>query len=336
MSRRFTTNMKILLVTCLFVSISFVVYISHASECAAYSPHANTNPPEIAPAICPEFIDEGVQGKYTPIISTIARRHALATGLAKRLARFKLVHEVLVIWNTPSAPVPAELEKYAKVLVADSDSLNNKFTVAIGHVKTAAVMTIDDDLSLDEYDAACMFVTWQENPSTLVGPMTSARTHQVQDGRLQYLHRYAHVVRYGASIILTNIAFFHRRYMVEYSRAPKDLLQFVDSKMNCEDILMNYVVEKRHILAGSSAQSRLAMRYLRVMVYAETFTYPNSTFISTRPNHFETRSVCMNLFTKHYGFMPSQHPPVAMNHTYLRQWTASMVHQGDVRRKRVH
>jgi hypothetical protein len=228
-------------------------------------------------------------------------------------------------------------KKAARVLVADNDSLNNKFTVAKDTVATAAVLTIDDDLSLDEYDLACLFVTWQEHPTALVGPMTAARTHdELPDGTYKYLHKYGHVLSRGASIILTNIAMFHRRYLVEYSKLPLSLTKFVDSKMNCEDILMNYVVEKRHMLANSAVQSRVAARFIRIMVYAETFTYPNSTFISTRPGHFDVRSECMKVFSTHYGFAPTKHFPTNMNHTLLEQWTKSMVHQGNVRKSRRH
>ena len=78
------------------------------------------------------------------------------------------------------------------------------------------------------------------------------------------------------SFILTTSAMFHVQYLDLYqSQLPKHFRDFVDRKMNCEDIFLNAIVaDHLHVMMGSKQSPALLVPYKNIkMIEGENSEY---------------------------------------------------------------
>lgn len=132
------------------------------------------------------------------------------------------------------------------------------------------------------------YQAWRLLPDRLIG--YPSRWHYMENNKWVYDATWSN----DASIILTGAAFYHNYFNYVYHyHTPQSLLDYVDSDMNCEDILMNFVIQN----ATQKAPIKVTPR--------KFFKSPTQS-ISGHKGHIHTRATCLNVMVETYGKMPLQ------------------------------
>ncbi|KJH50268.1 EXTL2, alpha-1,4-N-acetylhexosaminyltransferase [Dictyocaulus viviparus] len=230
-----------------------------------------------------------IREQFTVVLLTYNRDSVLSTSL-ERLHRLPYLNKVIVIWNNiareppgawPRLHVPVEFIKVPK------NSLNNRF-VPWNRIRTEAVLSLDDDVDLEQQEIIFAFRVWRENRHRIVG--FPARYHARYGDQMYYNSNYTCQL----SIILTGAAFLHKSYLHAYThQMPQAIRQHVDDVTNCEDIAMNFLVA--HLTRQSPIKTTDKWT-LKCPTCSESLWRDQS--------HFRERNDCIHLFTKIYGYNP--------------------------------
>jgi len=139
------------------------------------------------------------------------------------------------------------------------------------------------------------FEVWQSSPRTLVGFMP--RTHIRRNDALEY-RCWWRVWWDGAySIILTKAAILHHDYFRAYFEVlPKEIFTLVDTRRNCEDIAMQFLIANISNIAPIYIKGHL--RDLGVFGGIST-----SANVVTA-NHMRERDSCLNDLVKIFDRNP--------------------------------
>jgi glucuronyl/N-acetylglucosaminyl transferase EXT2 len=142
------------------------------------------------------------------------------------------------------------------------------------------------------------FQVWREFPDRIVG--YPSRLHVWNQSSLSWA--YESEWKNEHSMILTGAAFYNNYWSYVYTggsqhRGLKEIRQWVDENMNCEDIAFNFMVSnttnKPNIIIGPRKKFRCL-----------TVECDNSGMLSQDLSHLARRSQCINKFTRVYGGMP--------------------------------
>mmetsp|Transcript_14652 Transcript_14652/g.31963 ORF Transcript_14652/g.31963 Transcript_14652/m.31963 type:complete len:435 (+) Transcript_14652:119-1423(+) len=224
------------------------------------------------------------------------------------------VAQVFIVWAdlkaTPPAPqslfqdsssssssflrlaAPSSGRSTVEILRVAKDSLNSRF-LPIQNLQSQAVFMVDDDVRVDCRSLYRGFEAWKANPQSMVGyyPRLAAATND----RQHYVYQAWPIVwwRQSMNFVLTKASFFHSRYLALYSNPavhPSEILDYVDQRMNCEDVAMALIV---------------ANQTTDPMIYVEGSVSDKGLFngISTRTSgaeHMDARSKCLDDLTQIY------------------------------------
>jgi hypothetical protein len=153
------------------------------------------------------------------------------------------VCELIVVWNNKAAPIPvmppSSTPVPIKIVFGEENSLNERWKHC-ATAKTRAVVTIDDDLLIDQVAIECLLMAWNGNEFRVVGMdprrvLNSASPELVYGNFPRNNAAYAVVIT-GTSIVSPVLC---RRYM-EHT----ELVDYVNAHRNYEDIAMNAVATK--------------------------------------------------------------------------------------------
>uniref|UniRef100_A0A915P4J9 Uncharacterized protein n=1 Tax=Meloidogyne floridensis TaxID=298350 RepID=A0A915P4J9_9BILA len=104
-------------------------------------------------------------------------------------------------------------------------------------IETEAILSIDDDLDLKQYEIIFAFRVWREQRDRIVG--FPARYHARFGDTINYDSN--HTCQFN--MILTGAAFLHIFYLQAYTyHMPQIIRDKVDEWTNCEDLAMNFLV----------------------------------------------------------------------------------------------
>lgn len=96
------------------------------------------------------------------------------------------------------------------------------------------------------------------------------------------------------SMVLTGAAFFHKYYAYQYTyNMPSIIRETVDKYLNCEDIAMNFLVS----FITRKPPIKVTSKFTFKCDACEASLWQSES-------HFEERHLCINLFTKAFGFNP--------------------------------
>lgn len=235
---------------------------------------------------------------FTAVVLTYDRVNSLFK-VVQQLAQVPSLVKVVVVWNNQKKAPPAssawpKLNKPLSVVRTKANKLSNRF-FPYKEIETEAVLAIDDDilmLTADELEFG--FEVWREFPDRIVG--FPSRVHLWDNSTSQW--KYESEWTNDISMVLTGAAFYHKHYSYEYfERLPKAIRRWVDDRMNCEDIAMNFLVAN---LTGK-APIKVAPR--------KKFKCPECARLDNLSNdlqHLAARSECVNEFARAFGTMPLQ------------------------------
>ncbi len=203
--------------------------------------------------IKPTF-NNATSSKFTAVIFTqltsaaqVVHLSAPIFKLARNVAASSFVDKIIVIWTGDKPPPPTHQWPFIggrtsvqiQVLHVPNAQLSDRFRLVQDKVRTASVLSLDDDTSLTTEEMDFAFGVWCQFPDRLVG--FPSRSHFWDDRK----HKWTYTSKWGNdySMILTGAAFYHRYYNSLYSKVLSPaLLKLVDEVQNCEDILMNFLV----------------------------------------------------------------------------------------------
>ncbi|CEM14057.1 unnamed protein product [Vitrella brassicaformis CCMP3155] len=203
---------------------------------------------------------------YTVTIFTIGADVEMLRTMTRRIGACDKIDRILILWNTAATPPePSFLAagQFAdRIVVVQElrDSLQNRFLLVPAHARTEGIVSIDDDMtgiSCEELDG--LFDRWRDaQQCAVVGPTVrtiegrgraamgagATNPYLVSVGPQPYrLLEYVQRDSRPPHLILTNVAIYSRCMAVVYSHVlPRFLIGYVDTLMNCEDILFNFML----------------------------------------------------------------------------------------------
>lgn len=167
-----------------------------------------------------------------------------------------------------------------------SDSLNNRFDVQ--GIETEAVLYLDDDIIASPKDLTFLIRSWQDHKNKLTGFFS--RSHLGTE--------YSFNTRSEYSMILTKAMVVHIDYVYKYDcLLLPELKEYVDTHMNCEDILMNFLVASVSSEGPAFVAARPILDRGRGSGLSVKHGKTNTLFNSTRSN-------CVNFFSAQFGRNP--------------------------------
>lgn len=150
-------------------------------------------------------------------------------------------------------------------------------------------------------DLATAYQVWQNSKETMVGFMP--RIHILKDGKLTYRCWWRVWWEGVYSIILTKASIFHKKYLEEYTNLPSEILNMIDKRRNCEDILMQFLI---------SDKSKLPPIYVKGHVSDKGALNGISTSQNVaKADHMRERDDCLNDLVTYFKYNP------LVNSTYI-------------------
>uniref|UniRef100_A0A0N5B9S9 Glyco_transf_64 domain-containing protein n=1 Tax=Strongyloides papillosus TaxID=174720 RepID=A0A0N5B9S9_STREA len=230
---------------------------------------------------------------FTVLILTY-RRVSLLKRITRRLSFNNKIDKIIIIWNDqnskniPKKSIWPKLKKPLYFVKTKKNSLNNRF-LPLDIITTYGILSIDDDQMVNNNLLNKAFKIWQTNKDVLVGQHTRSTFEKNKIG-------YFAKPQKKFDLILTGLTFIHRKYLTKYTNEmSEELRNYVDKYMNCEDIVMNFLV------AESSKKPNLFfnMKDLNIL---KSRTY--SKGLSDKNNHYKIRDKCVKHLIGVYGKNP--------------------------------
>ena len=235
---------------------------------------------------------------YTAVILTYNRNKVLFQ-LLNHLDKCPSLDKILIIWNNPKAmpPVASKMPNISKpwvIIKAKANLLSNRF-YPYKEIETEAILSLDDDISMltvDELEFG--FNVWKRHSDRLVG--FPGRNHQLQSETDEHGFIYQSEWLNDVSMVLTGVAFYHKVYNHLFTyKMPQTVIRYIDSRMNCEDIAMNFLI------ANLTKKSPIKVTARKRFICPQC---SSNESLWSETSHFTKRSKCLKEFTKQFGHMP--------------------------------
>lgn len=240
--------------------------------------------------------------KCTVIMAVCLRIHSWK----ERILHFKsasFVGSFVIVWqNCVQNLTPPALSEIPKVpfsvrIVSKHNSLNNRF-FPIENVSEDCVISVDDDFDMPLRNLSFAVETWRGHFwNQLVGFAGFGRNHFWEVASNAWRYSTSGREKF-ASMVLPTCMVYHRKYHAMYAALPADALRYVDATVNCDDILLNFLVSNATRLGPVLVAGDASPVYVHGA---------DDAGLWHRTNHFSTRSECLNYFSKLFGYMPLQY-----------------------------
>ncbi|XP_065367829.1 exostosin-2 [Calliphora vicina] len=249
-------------------------------------------------ALNPLFLSRVVSRSdgFTAVILTYDRVESLFI-LIEKLSLVPSLHAILVIWNNQQKSPPLlssfpAISRPIKIIQTRNNRLSNRF-FPYKDIETEAILTIDDDINmLTDDEVEFGYEVWREFPDRIVGFPSRLHVWENLTSHWRYESEWTNQI----SMVLTGAAFHHKYWSHMYThRMPDVIREIVDSRMNCEDIAMNFLV--------SNVTNKPPIK----VTPRKKFKCPecaNNEMLSADLNHMRERSRCIDEFSHIYGRMP--------------------------------
>jgi hypothetical protein len=206
--------------------------------------------------------------RCTLMSMSYAPRASLLRGFVEHYSQCKgSVGEILIVWNGDGVEAIADLASSdrsngptVRIRVEHEPSMNNRYKPD-PKIAYRGVLSLDDDLRIPCQSIDKAFAAWKQNKSHLVGWFPRL-IESFEHGSSGVYHGEPEAIEQGRyNLILSGAAFLDsRRYFGMYwAQELEPLREIVNEKLNCDDILMNFVVAHSH----SQRSSLPVVQYLR-------------------------------------------------------------------------
>ncbi|KAK9450033.1 glycosyl transferase family 64 domain-containing protein [Limtongia smithiae] len=262
--------------------------------------------------ICRSYLDRKTNvltrrdDKYTVLLATHSlRRQETLPFVARQLLRSQYVDKIFIIWHKEQTPVSLNIrrlieEQHGRIVIIKQpmDTINNRFN-PIPEIDTKGVLVVDDDVWTPQEDIDRAFEAWRLQEDSLVGFAPRADCKNDGDSIKYCFAQSYNPAKY--SIILTKIMFMDSNFLFLWRCGISDsILKYVDDLINCEDIAMNFLT------TGVSKKPSFH-------VYSESvYDFGLENGISTKPDHWKTRSTC----TQHFVDVFHKNPLIQIKGSY--------------------
>jgi len=250
---------------------------------------------EVQPVTCSD--------NFTAVISTSSSDVVSSTSpvfkLIKNVAESSNIAEIIVLWNSKVKPPPTRDWRLFSaishntpihIIESDNSTISTRFHRA-STVKTDAVLSLDDDTTLTTDEIDFSFSVWKSFRERIVG--FPARNHFWDDRKKLWVYSSKWSNEY--SIILTNAAFFHKKYAKLFlENLPRSLASTIESYKGCEHLLMNFLVS--HITKHPPIKVTQRKKYKDTMLQIDG--------VGVATDQFNQKQTCMNIFYSGFGYMP--------------------------------
>uniref|UniRef100_A0A0K2T5T3 Exostosin-2 n=1 Tax=Lepeophtheirus salmonis TaxID=72036 RepID=A0A0K2T5T3_LEPSM len=238
---------------------------------------------------------------FTAVILTYDRLDSLI-NVVYQISETPSLVAIVVVWNSkskpplPSSSIWPNIDKPLKIIQSSENILSNRF-FPYEEIETECILSMDDDipmLTTDELEFG--YHVWREFPDRLVG--FPSRSHiTTRNGSWKYESEWTSEI----SMVLTGAAFYHKYWNHVFSSGMDPVVSkmksWVDGRMNCEDIAMNFLIANMTGQAPIKVTPRKKFR-------CSTPECLNVNMISGGLTHMVERSECVNHFAHLYGYMP--------------------------------
>lgn len=226
----------------------------------------------------------------------------------KHYSRCASVREIVVVWNKGAPPNPLTDFNSAvpvRIRVEEKNSLNNRFKPD-PHIKTRAVLELDDDIMMTCDDVERGFKAWREHPERIVG----FYPRLIDGSPLKYRNEKYARNRREYNMILTGAAFVDSEsaFSKYWSLEAEQGRALVDELFNCEDILLNFIL-------ANSTRAR-TVEYIHPTWAIDTSKFSSSAISRDTNVHYSKRTNCLFRFSQLFGGLP------------LRKWEFGTRHDG--------
>ncbi|BGP35412.1 hypothetical protein JCM10296v2_007250 [Rhodotorula toruloides] len=198
---------------------------------------------------------------------------------------------IVLVWNRPGVEPPAGLPKSVKVVRAPVNSLNNRWTLTRGLVKTPGMVVTDNDLVLSKPALRCLHRVWHSHPTRLIGPFVRRR-----DGSSYVLDEL--VARPSPyNFVLPRALVGSAELVGRYAEKEwEDARRYVDEQeAHCDDILLNLIVGQ----TTRKAPLRVALPPGSIgdfATYCSPLNRPASSGLADQSSRAALRSECLAHF----------------------------------------
>lgn len=247
--------------------------------------------------------------EFSVVINTYKRHDQLVDALqhyAENCGRRSGVGRIYVIWaESPTPPDPESFfqnrlrnaENRSPVeFIAVKNSLNSRF-LPIDGLPTQAVFMVDDDVRVDCFSLHLGFEAFRAYPDSTVGfyPRLASPPRGQTTGYIEHTWPIVYLQQ-KTNFILTKACFLHQRFLSAYSAPshPKEILDYVDKYMNCEDVAMSLLV------ANVTAAENSGIPAPPIFVEASISDKGLFNGISTGKGFVERRAACLTDLTHVY------------------------------------
>uniref|UniRef100_A0A8C9U0J5 Exostosin-1-like n=1 Tax=Scleropages formosus TaxID=113540 RepID=A0A8C9U0J5_SCLFO len=236
--------------------------------------------------------------RFTAVIHVVTPLVSQSQPILKLLAavsRSQYCAQILILWNC-NRPLPPK-HRWPPTAVPVTVLEGHGKVRRPGRLRAAPVFTSLFSKAADSKEVHFHF------PERIVGYPARSHYWDANKERWGYTSKWTN----DYSMVLTGAALYHKYYHYLYTHyLPASLKSMVDQLVNCEDILMNFLV---------SAVTRLPpIKVTQKKQYKETMM--GQTSRASRwadPDHFAQRQTCMNKFAGWFGSMPLVHSQMRLD-----------------------
>eukprot|EP00250_Pteridium_aquilinum_P002465 c12685_g2_i1 orf=769-3075(+) len=250
----------------------------------------------------------GQYSQFTLLTMTYDARLWNLKMYIRHYSRCASVREIVVVWNKGVPPNPlTEFDSAVpvRIRVEEENSLNNRFKPD-PHIKTRAVLELDDDIMMTCDDVERGFKAWREHPERIVG----FYPRLIDGSPLKYRNEKYARNRREYNMILTGAAFVDSEtaFPKYWSREAEQGRALVDELFNCEDILLNFIL-------ANSTKTR-TVEYIHPAWAIDTSKFSSSAISRDTAMHYSKRTNCLLRFSQLFSSLP------------LRRWEFGARHDG--------
>ena len=251
------------------------------------------------------FVVNNAYSMYSVVILSHQERLGTLRPIVCHYSYCPSVAEIVIVWSNKEqyADSKVHLEDFSslaapvRVRYEEENSLNSRFKPD-PLLRTRAVLSIDDDILMRCSDIERAFSAWRRSPLALVG-FHPRLLVQDPGGSVEYLPEKEAIRQGRFNMAVTSSAFLDasKYYSLFWSDKVAEARDLVNSKINCEDILMNFVVAWYHREHNISTDTVVNVRPRRRIDISRA----TKVGISRGSQHLMTRGWCAEEFSKLFG-----------------------------------